>query len=72
MKLTKDYYKMEGEELLQAIKDMRGWLMKFPTHELHAKVLFALSVACSARDILKDKKEDPSVQEVINIFTEIT
>ena len=68
-KLSKDYYKMEEEELNQSIRDMRGWLLKFGGHEMWGKVNFALNVACSARDILKDRKEDPWIQEVVDIFT---
>ena len=64
MALAKDYYRMEREELLKAIWNMRGWLFNFPRHEQYGKVWFALEVACAARDL----SDDPLPEEILAIF----
>lgn len=62
--LSRDYYRMGEEELTQVIRDMRGWLLKFSGHEMWWKVMFALGVACTARELLKD----PLPNEILDIF----
>ena len=66
--LARNYYAMDKDELERVIRDMRGWLWKFTGHEQYSKVWFALEVACAARDLSDDRKTDPFLQEVLDIF----
>ena len=64
--MKSNFYRMSEEELNASIANIRGWLMKFGGHERWGEMTFILDVACRARDVLKDRRDDPFLEEVID------
>ena len=65
---VKNYYALEEQELEKAIASIRNWLFEFCGHEQYPKVMFALSVALNAQDSYQDRKNDPWLQQVLDIL----
>lgn len=65
---VKNYYAMDEEELDKAIASIRNWLFEFSNHEQYPKVYFALTVALNAKETYQVRKDDPWIQEVLDIL----
>lgn len=62
---------MSLPELDQKIKEMRDWFWKYPRHEQSQRVMFALTVALAARQVLLTPSVEPWVDEAVDIFTKL-